>query len=377
MRFSPYAYLLSFILLFVTAIPVEAAKLRGREEMLIQVSVSPDSTLVSKQTVHSSSTLARMLTKGPGLDEKREPRPVRATIQVKGRTFLLGFDGALYDRSRKKLVRLPPESFRELDGYVTVLEQRHYGKPIPWSEVRQHFRRMSYATVIDLETGKQFRVQRRAGSRHADVQPVTRQDTKIMKQIYQGKWSWKRRAILVDVDGKHYAASMHGMPHGAGAIKGNQFPGHFCIHFTGSSTHRKKEPDPSHSFMILKASGKLYAAILSADPQKLVDYFLTSLHEHDRYSLRLAADNFPLPDPLKNIESIKRQSPFAKLETDGLLAVSIPVQVEYAYKTGPARGGTWIFSVARYTPLDPWRIADIHIEKKSTKKKKKSRTKRS
>ncbi|MCM3080108.1 hypothetical protein [Brevibacillus invocatus] len=35
--------------------------------------------------------------------------------------------------------------------------------------------------VIDLETGQRFQVQRRAGSRHADVQPLTRNDTMILK----------------------------------------------------------------------------------------------------------------------------------------------------------------------------------------------------
>lgn len=61
-----------------------------------------------------------------------------------------------------------------------------------------------------METGLQFQVQRRAGKNHADVQPLTKQDTAVMKQIYQGKWSWKRRAILVRKDDQFLAASMHG-----------------------------------------------------------------------------------------------------------------------------------------------------------------------
>ena len=57
-----------------------------------------------------------------------------------------------------------------------------------------------------------------------------------MKTIYNGKWSWKRRAILIITHDQLLAASMHGMPHGAGALK-NGFPGHFCVHFYGSTTH--------------------------------------------------------------------------------------------------------------------------------------------
>ncbi len=127
---------------------------------------------------------------------------------------------------------------------------------LEWKEVNPLLPKYSKFTVLDLETGKQFNVQRRAGSHHADVQPLTAKDTKIMKRIYGGKWSWKRRAILIINKDRMIAASMHGMPHGAGALE-NNFPGHFCIHFYGSTTHRTNTMDLSHMLMIYKASGKL------------------------------------------------------------------------------------------------------------------------
>lgn len=101
---------------------------------------------------------------------------------------------------------------------------------LPWKEAKEHLPKFKKFTVLDVDTGKRFDVQRRAGSEHADVQPLTKEDTKTMKEIYNGKWSWKRRAIIVISDGEWIAASMHGMPHGAGALS-NNFPGHFCIHF--------------------------------------------------------------------------------------------------------------------------------------------------
>lgn len=85
-----------------------------------------------------------------------------------------------------------------------------------WEEVNGILPRYSKFTVVDLETGLKFRVQRRAGSNHADVQPLTPKDTEIMKKIYNGKWSWKRRAIIVISEDGKIAASMHGMPHGGG-----------------------------------------------------------------------------------------------------------------------------------------------------------------
>ncbi|CAM5794291.1 MULTISPECIES: hypothetical protein [Brevibacillus] len=339
-----------------------AAAAKKRNEMTISVSVSPNAAFVSRLAVEQKSGLARAITHSPTGNPAQEPYPVRATVQIGADSYLLGFDSLFYDRKRKRAVRLSPKTFGQLDSYVSLLEARHYGRPTPWSEARQEFKRMSYATVIDLETGKSFRVQRRAGSRHADVQPLTREDTLIMKQIYQGKWSWKRRAILVRVNGKHYAASMHGMPHGAGGIPGNQFPGHFCIHFQGSSTHRKTEPDPGHSLMILKASGKLYEAIQTADPRQLVDYFLTSLHEHDFFSLKVAAGPYPLPPFLENIDSIKRQNELDQWHDDASLTAEIPVRVSFFYRQGPEQKELWTFSLVRLSPLDPWRICSITAE---------------
>src|SRR4051812_23938190 len=138
-----------------------------------------------------------------------------------------------------------------------------------WKEVNPILPKYSKFTVLDIETGKKFTVQRRAGSHHADVQPLTSKDTKVMKKIYGGKWSWKRRAIIVIHKDEWIAASMHGMPHGAGALK-NNFPGHFCIHFYGSTTHRTNSMDLSHMLMILKASGKLDDYLSRANPYEVV-----------------------------------------------------------------------------------------------------------
>jgi hypothetical protein len=99
-------------------------------------------------------------------------------------------------------------------------------------------------------------VQRRGGSKHADCQPLTAEDTAVMRKIYGGQWSWARRAIVVSLDGKHMAASMNGMPHGAGAIKNNDFDGHFCIHFLNSRTHESNKLDSAHQAMVKKAAGK-------------------------------------------------------------------------------------------------------------------------
>lgn len=157
------------------------------------------------------------------------------------------------------LFNLPPKSCKLLDDIIIHLETMladRFGELIPWDEVKTYFAMYCRAEIIDLETGKSFRVQRRGGRYHADCQPLTRIDTRVMKEIY-GEWSWDRRAIILVVGGHRIAASMAGMPHGAGLIEGNDFRGHFCVHFWGSKVHTSGRVDPEHQKRVLEAAGKI------------------------------------------------------------------------------------------------------------------------
>ena len=106
--------------------------------------------------------------------------------------------------------------------------------------------------VKDIKTGKVFTVKRWSGANHIDAEPASASDTKTMKSIY-GHWSWRRRPVLVKYNGHVYAASMNGMPHGTQTIKGNNFDGHFCIHFYGSKTHGTKKVDSMHQDCVKEA----------------------------------------------------------------------------------------------------------------------------
>ena len=134
--------------------------------------------------------------------------------------------------------------------------QEIYGELLVWEEVKLLFPKYATAKITDIYTGLSFFVQRREGSAHADVQPLTAEDTVIMKKIYGGQWSWERRSIIVEIGGRRIAASMHGMPHGGGKIVDNNFPGHFCLHFLGSYIHGG-EMDRRHHQEIFRAAGRL------------------------------------------------------------------------------------------------------------------------
>lgn len=109
-------------------------------------------------------------------------------------------------------------------------------------------------TVKDVKTGKTFQCVRWSGVNHLDAEPRSADDTAVMKSIYGGSWSWNRRAILILYNGHVYAASMNGMPHGTTTISGNNFDGHFCIHFKNSMTHETKKVDADHQSAVNTAS---------------------------------------------------------------------------------------------------------------------------
>ena len=203
---------------------------------------------------------------------------------------------------------LPSYKLRELtQNYITRLErQSPYGQLVPWTDVRHIFGRYVKATVEDVETRLRFDVQRRAGSYHADVQPLTARDTAIMKEIYEGNWSWKRRAVIVEVDNKRIAASMSGMPHGAGAIRHNDFNGHFCIHFKDSTTHQNPEtPNLAHQMMVWKAAGRVPEMLAMTTPERLVEIFLTALDQNDEDYFLLTLAGEPELDAKGYLEQVK------------------------------------------------------------------------
>ena len=177
--------------------------------------------------------------------------------------------------SQNTLAVEPFHDLLPIDSEITLL---------PWEIASEIIPRKAIFTIIDIESGASFHVQRRAGSHHADIQPLTKEDTRILKTIYK-EWSWKRRAVIVLYEGRTIAASMNGMPHGAGALD-NGFNGHFCLHFLNSTTHKTPTPDPAHQLMVLKAAGKLDEYLSALTPENLVEVLMIALNNSDSSILR-------------------------------------------------------------------------------------------
>jgi peptidoglycan hydrolase-like protein with peptidoglycan-binding domain len=134
---------------------------------------------------------------------------------------------------------------------------------LPWSIVNQLWNKSEVAKITDVDSGQSFQVKRYGGVYHIDAEPLTKQDTETMRNIYGGHWSWNRRAVIVECHNLYISGSMNGMPHGGKTIQGNNFRGQFCIHFLGSRVHRSGKVDTNHQSMVEQA----FNANLSGDEQ--------------------------------------------------------------------------------------------------------------
>ncbi|HHU86621.1 MAG TPA: LysM peptidoglycan-binding domain-containing protein [Peptococcaceae bacterium] len=129
------------------------------------------------------------------------------------------------------------------------------GELVSWALINDIFPIGATATLRDVRTGREFQIYHLFGTNHADCEPLTASDSQVMKECFGGQWSWDRRPGLLLIDGRAIACSMAGMPHGTSQnIYGNDFDGHFDLHFLNSRTHGTNRVDPGHQVAIQEAA---------------------------------------------------------------------------------------------------------------------------
>lgn len=131
-------------------------------------------------------------------------------------------------------------------------------RDIHWNEVNTLFPVNTTAIITDVESGLSFRVKRLFGSYHADIEPLTANDTEILRAIYNGQWSWERRAVIAHLGSVSVAGSINGFPHDSQSIYTNNFNGHICLHFRGSRLHNSGHPDYDHQQEIQLAARQMW-----------------------------------------------------------------------------------------------------------------------
>ena len=101
-------------------------------------------------------------------------------------------------------------------------------------------------SLTDISTGRTFNIKIQSAGNHADVEPLTSSDTKVLCSLYgvtdasqlETLNKWQRRAmVMTNGNGEQFVCSIYAIPHGKNTISGNNFDGQFCVHFLGSTFH--------------------------------------------------------------------------------------------------------------------------------------------
>lgn len=135
-----------------------------------------------------------------------------------------------------------------------------YGHLVDWFRDGQYIlKRNEVLTIVDFATRKQFTVKVMGGYNHADVEPISPQDTAIMKALF-GTWDWTPRPVIIYKNGMNIAASLSGMPHSFDTISTNGVSGHFDVYLKNSIPHKTYTSQTyiqEHYSSILISSGQV------------------------------------------------------------------------------------------------------------------------
>jgi len=334
-------------------------------QVILTVSASDQSTAESRLIILDHRTFGDLSRSGVRKPARTIPVSDASLTLFDGQaavTYLVDRQGNLFDEKTNQVLLLEEAKRAELLKYIDYVRSHYYGTMLEWEEASALIPKKAKFQVIDLDTGLSFRVQRRAGKHHADVQPLTKEDTRIMKQIYNGTWSWKRRAILVKAGDRYLAASMHGMPHGADGIRNNGVRGHFCIHFLGSTTHGSRQIDPEHQLLIKKAAGRTKQYLDQASPYEVIDTFLVALNLNESRIVKMCflQPSHPQVEEIvrlrNEITGLAKRSPPEIEDHENVLTMEIPVDVSISRKGRRDEKTTFVFHMKRLSVMAPWKI---------------------
>ncbi|MBR2719007.1 MAG: peptidoglycan-binding protein [Clostridia bacterium] len=116
-----------------------------------------------------------------------------------------------------------------------------------YDDVKPYLQRNKEFTVYEPVSGKQWKMRLYSAGHHADSEPLTKEDSQIMYEVWGNQWSWNEKPVYIRLaNGTWCIASMPNMPHLSGGLSDNGFEGHTCVHFPRTMTEVQKN-DPKNA----------------------------------------------------------------------------------------------------------------------------------
>ena len=115
-----------------------------------------------------------------------------------------------------------------------------------FNEVKPKLKTGQNLLVYEPKSGISFTLYVMSRGRHADVEPLTTEDTNKMMRAWNNEVTWTPKVVYIKLpDGRWSLATMHNVAHGSQVIKDNDFDGQNCVHFL-RDMDECKENDPNY-----------------------------------------------------------------------------------------------------------------------------------
>lgn len=138
-----------------------------------------------------------------------------------------------------------------LDWFKDVL-------PMAKAKYGEDYRGKIKIVIEDYQTGVKINALFSYGHNHMDIEPLTKEDTEKIKKLWNYKYDWTMRPVLVYYMDHVVAASLAGMPHAGSTldrIGDNGMSGVCDLHFKNSRTHATNKIDERHQKQVRIAAG--------------------------------------------------------------------------------------------------------------------------
>ncbi len=195
------------------------------ESAISNSSNTPPSTYLIK----AGDTLGSIAQKfGLTIESIRKLNNIQGDMIYAGQTLALNSDSV----SRGYIIR---ESSANAQ---IVNDSNGHGRLVDWfNEGINLFKPAQKFTVVDTQTGKTMRFAVLSSGNHCDVEPLTKEDTNIMLDLFT-EWTWTPRPVCIQIGEQTIAASLSGMPHTSiENITDNGVTGHFDMYLYNSQPH--------------------------------------------------------------------------------------------------------------------------------------------